>query len=321
MIGGRRQLKGRKTGDRRVRVERPHSPYFRYTGPGALVAREAASVPRTRTGRALARVRHVVFGRPLANEEEIGERLSKKKALAIFSSDAISSSAYATEEILRVLLLAGAGALLLSIQVSIAIAILLAVVSVSYRQVCRAYPNGGGAYVVARTNLGADLRADRGRGAAHRLRHDRGGVDGLGDRADPVGHPAPPTTSGSRSRSSRSRSSPSPTCAACASPGTSSRSRPTCSSGWPWRSSRIGAVRIAHRDGGPDRARARRPAARHRDARDPAPAQGLRRGLGRADRRRGDRQRRTRLQAARSEERGEHDDGRWPSCSRSSSSG
>ena len=84
---------------------------------------------------------------------EIEERLDKKKALAIFSSDAISSSAYATEEILRVLVLGGAAAMLLSIEVSIAIAILLAVVSLSYRQVCRAYPNGGGAYVVARTNL------------------------------------------------------------------------------------------------------------------------------------------------------------------------
>ena len=153
MIGGRRPLKGRKAGDRRVRVERPHAPYFRYAGPGQLVAREAASVPRTARGRALARLRGVVFGRPLSNEEEIGERLSKKKALAIFSSDAISSSAYATEEILRVLILAGASALFFSIQVSIAIALLLAVVSVSYRQVCRAYPNGGGAYVVARTNL------------------------------------------------------------------------------------------------------------------------------------------------------------------------
>ena len=153
MIGGRRQLKGRKTGDRRVRVERPHSPYFRYAGPGELVAREAASMPRTSTGRAVARLRQVVFGRRLANEEEVGERLSKTKALAIFSSDAISSSAYATEEILRVLVIAGAGALLLSVQVAIAIALLLAVVSVSYRQVCRAYPNGGGAYIVARTNL------------------------------------------------------------------------------------------------------------------------------------------------------------------------
>jgi amino acid transporter len=153
VIGGRRQLKGRKTGDRRVRVERPHSPYFRYAGPGALVAREAASRPRTPTGRAIARLRQIVFGRRLANEEEVGERLSKTKALAIFSSDAISSSAYATEEILRVLVIAGVGALLLSVQVAIAIALLLAVVSISYRQVCRAYPNGGGAYIVARTNL------------------------------------------------------------------------------------------------------------------------------------------------------------------------
>ena len=153
MIGGRRQLKGRKAADRRVRVERPHSPYFRYAGPGDLVARKAASLPRTPTGRAIARLRQVVFGRPLANEEEIEERLSKKKALAIFSSDAISSSAYATEEILRVLVVAGVGALLVSVEVAIAIAVLLAVVSVSYRQVCRAYPNGGGAYVVARTNL------------------------------------------------------------------------------------------------------------------------------------------------------------------------
>lgn len=146
-------MQGRKAGDRRLRVDRPHSPYFRYAGPGQLVARQAASTPRTARGRALARLRHAIFGRTLANEEEIGERLSKKKALAIFSSDAISSSAYATEEILRVLVIAGAGALLVSVQVAVAIAALLAVVSLSYRQVCRAYPNGGGAYVVARTNL------------------------------------------------------------------------------------------------------------------------------------------------------------------------
>jgi amino acid transporter len=153
VIGGRRPIKGRKPADRRVRVERPHSPYFRYTGPGQLVAKRAANRPLTRSGRMLARGRAIVFGRPLSNEEEIGERLNKKKALAIFSSDAISSSAYATEEIMRVLVLAGASALLLSIQVAIAISVLLAVVSLSYRQVCRAYPSGGGAYVVARTNL------------------------------------------------------------------------------------------------------------------------------------------------------------------------
>jgi amino acid transporter len=153
VIGGRRPLQGRKAADRRIRVDRPHAPYFRYAGANQLIAREAASRPRTRRELAVARVRGAVFGRPLSNVEEIDERLSKKKALAIFSSDAISSSAYATEEILRVLVLAGAGAVLLSIEVAIAISILLAVVSVSYRQVCRAYPNGGGAYVVARTNL------------------------------------------------------------------------------------------------------------------------------------------------------------------------
>ena len=129
MIGGRRQLTGRKAGDRRVRVERPHAPYFRYAGPGQLVARAAASQPRTRTGRTLARLRAVVFGRPLSNEADIEERLDKKKALAIFSSDAISSSAYATEEILRVLVLGGAAAMLLSVQVSMAIAALLAVLA------------------------------------------------------------------------------------------------------------------------------------------------------------------------------------------------
>jgi amino acid transporter len=140
-------------GDRRIRVDRPHAPYFRYADEGQLVAREAASAPRTAAGRTLAKARAILFGRPLSIHEEIGERLSKVKALAIFSSDAISSSAYATEEILRVLVLAGVAALFASIEVSIAIALLLAVVALSYRQVCRAFPNGGGAYAVARAEL------------------------------------------------------------------------------------------------------------------------------------------------------------------------
>jgi amino acid transporter len=156
LIGGRRPLRGRKPGDRRVRVERPHAPYFRYTGPNQLTAKAAASVPTTGSGRALARVRAVVLGRPLASEEEIGERLPKKKALAIFSSDAISSSAYATEEIILAFLLAGAGAyaITLALPVSIAIVGLLAVVAFSYRQVCIAYPTGGGSYSVSKANLG-----------------------------------------------------------------------------------------------------------------------------------------------------------------------
>ncbi len=154
MIGGRRSLQGRKPGDKRVRVERPHAPYFRYTGPGTLTAKEAASAPTTPIGKAMASVRGLFFGRPLASEDELGERLSKTKALAIFSSDAISSSAYATEEILRVLILGGAAALALGVEISIAISVLLVAVAISYRQICIAYPTGGGSYTVSRRNIG-----------------------------------------------------------------------------------------------------------------------------------------------------------------------
>lgn len=154
VIGGRHPIKGRKPADRRVRVARPHSAYFRYTGPGQLVAKPAASAPRSELGRRLLRWKAWLIGRPLASEEEIGERLPKRLALPIFSSDAISSSAYATEEILRVLVIGGAAAFVLSAEVAIAISILLAVVAISYRQVCRAFPNGGGAYAVARKELG-----------------------------------------------------------------------------------------------------------------------------------------------------------------------
>jgi amino acid transporter len=154
VIGGRRPLQGRKPGDRRLRVDRPHAPYFRYTGKGQLTAREAASAPTTPTGRFWAAIRGFFVGRPLASDDELGERLSKKKALAIFSSDAISSSAYATEEILRVLILGGAAALAFGLEISIAIAVLLIAVAVSYRQICIAYPGGGGSYSVSRRNIG-----------------------------------------------------------------------------------------------------------------------------------------------------------------------
>jgi amino acid transporter len=156
MIGGRRPISGRKPGDKRVRVERYHAPYFRYTGPNQLTAKAAAGAPTTPMGRFVWRTKAILIGKPLANEEEIGERLSKKKALAIFSSDAISSSAYATEEILLAFLLAGVGgaAFLYSIQVSIGIAVLLGIVAFSYRQVCIAYPTGGGSYSVSKANIG-----------------------------------------------------------------------------------------------------------------------------------------------------------------------
>jgi len=149
-----RQLKGRRLGDRRVRVQRPHAEFFRYTGQGTLVAKPAASRPRTPTGRFFARSRRVLFGRPLSIHEEISERTGVVTGLALFASDNISSSAYATEEIMRVLVLAGAGALALTMPITVAIVFVLAIVVISYRQTIKAYPNGGGSYVVASENLG-----------------------------------------------------------------------------------------------------------------------------------------------------------------------
>ena len=137
-----------------MRVDRPHSTFFRYTGPGQLVAKREASVPRTPFGRALARTRAILFGKPLSIYEEISERLSVVTGLSIFASDNISSSAYATEEIMRVLIIAGAGALALTMPITIGIVIVLAIVVTSYRQTIAAYPSGGGSYIVASDNLG-----------------------------------------------------------------------------------------------------------------------------------------------------------------------
>ena len=154
MIGGRRPLPGRKIGDRRVRVDRPHSPYFRYTGLDTLSAKESTLAPTSGTGKAIERTRRLLFGRRLSSEEEVLERLPKKLALPIFSSDAISSSAYAPDEILIALFAGGVVALQFSVEMALAVSLMLAVVSTSYRQVCRAYPAGGGAYTVAKENLG-----------------------------------------------------------------------------------------------------------------------------------------------------------------------
>jgi amino acid transporter len=96
----------------------------------------------------------VLVGTPLATSELEEQKIPKVKALAVFSSDALSSSAYATDEILLVLIAASAGALMHSIEIALAIGVLLAIVAFSYRQTIRAYPNGGGAYIVARENLG-----------------------------------------------------------------------------------------------------------------------------------------------------------------------
>ena len=95
-----------------------------------------------------------LVGYPIKTAHAEHERLSKRLALAIFSSNSISSVAYATEEILLVLILAGAAALAWSIPVSLAILFLVIVLTISYRQIIHEYPEGGGAYIVARSNLG-----------------------------------------------------------------------------------------------------------------------------------------------------------------------
>ena len=99
-------------------------------------------------------VKKLFVGSPLATAQARHERLSKASALAVFSSDALSSVAYATEEVLLILVLAGTAALSYSIPIGIAIVVLIAVVVSSYRQTILAYPQGGGAYIVTKDNLG-----------------------------------------------------------------------------------------------------------------------------------------------------------------------
>ncbi|MEI6441567.1 MAG: APC family permease [Nostocales cyanobacterium ELA583] len=99
-------------------------------------------------------IKQFFLGKSLPTSAHSEERLSNAAALSVLSSDALSSVAYATEEILLVLVAAGSGALGLSLPIAIAIIALLAVVVLSYRQTIRAYPKGGGSYIVARENLG-----------------------------------------------------------------------------------------------------------------------------------------------------------------------
>jgi amino acid transporter len=102
-------------------------------------------------------LKRLVIGRPIATADEGHQRLPKKVALPVFASDAISSTAYATDEILHVLLIgAGVGfaAFTRLVPLSIVVAVLLVIVVTSYRQTIHAYPNGGGSYIVSKENLG-----------------------------------------------------------------------------------------------------------------------------------------------------------------------
>lgn len=99
-------------------------------------------------------VKRFIVGRPIPSHLAEHERLSRMTGLAVLSSDALSSVAYATEEILRVLVVAGAGGLVWSSPIAFVIAGILAIVVFSYRQTIHAYPSGGGAYLVSKDNLG-----------------------------------------------------------------------------------------------------------------------------------------------------------------------
>jgi amino acid transporter len=145
------RAKGRLPGDARVRIVRSNELRRRH---GYVVATEDVLEPESTVGRILDHTRAFLFGQRIPSDEEQGERVTKVTGLAIFASDNISSSAYATEEMMRALAYAGAAGLALTMPITIAIVLILAIVVTSYLQVVRAYPNGGGSYVVASENLG-----------------------------------------------------------------------------------------------------------------------------------------------------------------------
>jgi len=147
-------VQGKFPGQERIRIVRPSHTSLKRVGTGMLQATEATSAPPGGLGRAIYKIKRTLIGAPIANEMAVHERLTKVKALAVLSSDAISSVAYATEASLAVLILAGAGALTTIFPISLAIVGLLAIVAISYRQTIPAYPNGGGSYIVAKDNLG-----------------------------------------------------------------------------------------------------------------------------------------------------------------------
>ena len=152
----RRKEKGRRPGEDIIRIVRPHRDDFRRAGRGVYVATDRVLEADTPLGRLYDSVRRVLIGPRLPTEAEATERISKKVGLAVFASDNISSSAYATEETMRVLALAGvaSGALALTMPITLAVIAVLVIVVLSYLQAIRAYPNGGGSYIVASENLG-----------------------------------------------------------------------------------------------------------------------------------------------------------------------
>jgi amino acid transporter len=154
LLGRREELRGSALGNVRIRVTLPRHQPFHRVKEGMLEATEAAEVPEGSLAHALYWLKRALIGIPIATLQDEGERLSKFKALAILSSDAISSVAFATEAILINLVAAGSLYLGLTLPISLVILGLLTIVTLSYRQTIPAYPSGGGSYLVARENLG-----------------------------------------------------------------------------------------------------------------------------------------------------------------------
>ena len=154
----REKRRGKRPGDAYVRIVRPFEEAFQRGGEdGELIATERTVLHRSGWTSSVRALRTRLIGRPISSEQEEHERLTKTKGLAIFSSDNISSSAYGPEEIMHVLILAGAGALSLTLPLAALITIMLAIVTVSYRQTIRAYPKGASSYIVASDNLGSTM--------------------------------------------------------------------------------------------------------------------------------------------------------------------
>jgi amino acid transporter len=149
--------RAKRNGDTYMRVVRADDHLLQRVTSDYFVATEEVSQPAGTFGRAYRRFKALLVGRRLPMDAEKHERLNKIRALAVFSSDAISSSAYATEEILLVLVAAGAVGLPFGLPIAFGIALLLAIVSFSYRQTVHAYPHGGGSYTVSKENLGTQV--------------------------------------------------------------------------------------------------------------------------------------------------------------------
>ncbi len=166
--------------------------------PSRTDTTQAASLPETLSYR----IKRVLLGPPLVSEQLGGQRLGKPTALAVLSSDVMSSSAYATEQMLRTLILVGGlAAFSLITPLTAAILAVLAVVTICYRDVVRSYPKAGGSYVVSRDNFGPNVAQIA--GAALLISYTitvavsvAAGADAIGSAAPVLKHAAVPMSIG-----------------------------------------------------------------------------------------------------------------------------